>query len=303
MGHEGEEDEVFVPLRLFYGGRPGDQREQERDRRMADRVDSRRERGGRPAARARGLSREDIVATAIAIADAEGTDAVSIRRIARDLRVGPMSLYWHVSSKEELHRLMLEVVQGEIEAPEPTGDWRADVRTYAASTRAALLRHPWAIDFLGIGPPSGPNDARNLERLLAAVDGLGLDASTSLWALLTIGTYVMGAVLREVQEMRWERAVGEITARMSETEVSERLADFGRRIRESGRYPHIAKIADANIDPDAPETRDERFEFGLSCVLDGIAARVRALPAEVHEHPAEAFRALLYPDRPRGSGS
>ena len=67
--------------------------------------------------RLRGLSRDDIVATAIAIADAEGTAAVSMRRIARDLHVGAMSLYWYVASKDELHQLMLEGLQGEIEAP------------------------------------------------------------------------------------------------------------------------------------------------------------------------------------------
>ncbi len=86
-----------------------------------------REHGGRPGGRARGLSRADIVDVAVAIADAEGTEAVSMRRIARDLRVGAMSLYWHVDSKEELHRLMLETVHAEIEAPSPSGDWRTDL--------------------------------------------------------------------------------------------------------------------------------------------------------------------------------
>jgi AcrR family transcriptional regulator len=275
VGEEDEDDGVFVPLRLFYGGSASDRREQERDRRMADRVGWRRERGGRPAPRARGLSRADIVATAVAIADAEGTDAVSIRRIARDLGVGAMSLYWHVSSKEELHQLMLEQVQAETEAPEPSGDWRADLRSYAGSARAALLRHPWAIDFIGIGPPTGPNDARNAERLVGALDGLGLDLPTTMWALMTIGTYVMGAALRDIQEARWQRANAETTAGMSEAEISQQLSEFERRIRASGRYPHIAKILDAGFDPDAPEARDDRFEFGLGCVIDGIAARIR----------------------------
>ena len=80
----------------------------------------------------RGLSRADIVDVAVAIADAEGTEAVSMRRIARDLRVGAMSLYWHVESKEELHQLMLDTVQAEIEAPPPSGDWRTDLAAYAS---------------------------------------------------------------------------------------------------------------------------------------------------------------------------
>ena len=224
----------------------------------------------------RGLSRDDIVATAIAVADAEGTAAVSMRRIARDLRVGAMSLYWYVESKDELHQLMLEAVHGEIEAAEPSGDWRADLAVYAHNYRAALHRHPWATDFLGVGPPSGPNDARNADRLIGALDGSGLDATITMWALLSVGTYVMGAALREIQEIRWHRAADEAQAEMTEEEVAAARGEFERMIRGAGRYPHLAKIFDADIDPDAPETRDARFEFGLDCVLDGITARIRA---------------------------
>lgn len=274
MEERGEDEEVFVPLRLFYAAGLADRRERDRERRMAGQMERRREHGGR-APRARGLSRADIVRAAIGIADAEGTGAMSIRRIARELGVGPMSLYWYVSSTEELHQFMLEELQAEIEAPEPSGDWRADLRSYAHNTRATLLRHPWAIDFLGIGPPSGPNDARNAERLIAAFDEAGLDLTTTMWALTAVGTYVMGAALREIQEARWQRAAAETTAGMTEAEVSEQLKEFSRRIREAGRYPHITKLIDSGIDPDSPDSQHERFEFGLSCVLDGIAARVR----------------------------
>jgi len=260
-----EDDEVFMPLRTVYRGHK----------------EARKGRGPEPR-RLRGLSRDDIVATAIAIADAEGTAAVSMRRIARDLHVGAMSLYWYVESKDELHQLMLERLQGEIEAPEPSGDWRADLAAYARNYRAALHRHPWAIDFLGAGPPSGPNDARNADRLLGAFDGLGLDPMIAMWALLTAGTYVMGAALREIQEIRWHRAADEARAEMTEEEVAAARAQFARMIRGRGRYPHLAKIFDADIDPDAPETRDERFEFGLGCVLDGIAARIRSALGEDH---------------------
>jgi AcrR family transcriptional regulator len=267
------EDEVFVPLRLFYAQAPDGRRGRDRGRRTAGRGERRRQQGGR-ASRARGLSRADVVRTAIAIADAEGTGALSIRRIARDLGVGPMSLYWYVESTEELHQFMLDQVQGEIEAAEPSGDWRADVHDYAHNMRAALLRHPWAVDYLGIGPPSGPNDARNAERLMAAFDGAEISLTAMMWALMTVVTYVMGAVLREVQEARWRHAVAETTADMTEAEVSDRLGEFNRRVRESGRYPHITKLLDSGIDPDSPDSQRERFEFGLTCVLDGIAAQV-----------------------------
>lgn len=281
MGEDLADDEgPFLPMRLFYAGGMDDPRgrhEQARERQIAEHVSRRREHGAQPAPRARGLSRADIVHAAVAIADAEGTEAVSMRRIAKDLQVGVMSLYWYIESKQDLHHLMLDTVQAEIEAAEPSGDWRADLTAYARSTRAAMHRHPWAMDHIGAGPPSGPNVARNGDLLIAALDGLGLDIMTTIWILMTVNTYVTGAALREIQEMRWERAAAETISAMAEDDIAEAFAEFDRRVRGSGRYPYLAKVIDAGIDPDAPETRDERFEFGLSCVLDGIAARITKL--------------------------
>jgi len=278
MGGNQEEEGPFLPLRLLRAVEENDRRarqERARERQIAAAVSRAREHGNRPGARARGLTRADIVDIAVAVADAEGTAAVSMRRIAKDLQVGVMSLYWHVESKEELHQLMLETVQAEIEAQVPSGDWRADLAAYARNTRAAMHRHPWAIDYIGAGPPSGPQDARNADRLIGALDGLGLDIMTTIWILMTLSTYVMGATLREIQEVRWHRAAEETMSGMPEGDIAEALAEFDRRVRGSGRYPYLAKVLDAGIDPDAPETRDERFEFGLSCVLDGIAARIK----------------------------
>ena len=279
--HEDDDEDVFLPLRPLIDGVLRDRRERDRERHVAAHADRHREHRGQPPRRqpprrVRGLSQADIVTTAIAIADADGTDAVSMRRIAREMRAGAMSLYWYVSSKEELHQLMLAKVQAESEAPEPSGDWQADLRTYARNARAALLRHPWAIDFIGSGPPSGPNDARNMERLMSAFGGLGLDIATTVYILTTVGTYVLGAALREVQEIRWERISAQALAGLTEAEVAEQFGEFGRRVRQSGRYPNLVRIMDEDFDPDSPQTRDERFEFGLGCVLDGIAARLPA---------------------------
>jgi AcrR family transcriptional regulator len=271
-----EDDDPFVPLRPILGTNPRDRHQLGREAQIAEHVTRHREHRGRPGRRARGLELADIVTAAVTVADAEGTDAVSMRRIARELNVGTMSLYWYVESGEELHRLMLERVSAEAEAPEPSGDWRADLIGYARTMRAALLRHPWAIDFIGVGPPSGPNDARNAERLLAAVDGLGLDITTALWVLMTVWTYVAGAALREVQEIRWQRSTEAVASAMAASDVATMFREFERRIRESGRYPQLVRAFDAGVDPDSPETRDDRFEFGLDCVLDGIAVRLRS---------------------------
>jgi AcrR family transcriptional regulator len=266
------DDDSFVPLRPIPSV-SGD-RARARERQLAGQVSRHRERGAKPPRPARGLSRTDIVAAAITIADVKGAESVSMRRVARELGVGAMSLYWHVESKERLHQLMLERVQAEASAPEPTGDWRSDLRSYAFTMREALLRHPWAIDFLGSGPPSGPNDARNAERLLATLDGLGCSPGTCMWIAMTVETFVMGAALREVQEIRWQRAMEEIKGTMDSSELAAMTAELEWTVHKSGRYPRIAAIIDSGIDPDAPESRQERFEFGLDCVLDGISSRV-----------------------------
>ena len=87
---------------------------------------------------------------------------------------------------------------------------------------------------------------------------------------------MVGAALREIQEIRWHRNLDETTADMTEAEVEALRDEFAQRIRQSGRYPHLTRIMDANFDPDSPETSDDRFEFGLDCLLDGIAAAIAA---------------------------
>lgn len=251
-----------------------DQREREREQRIHAHVSRHREHGRQLPRRDRGLTREEIVAIAIAIADAEGVDAISMRRIARELSVGVMSLYWYVASKEELHDLMLEAFEGEIAVPEPSGDWRADLGNFARSTRAGMLRHPWAVEVKGFRPPSGPNDAQNGERMLAALDPVGVDTQTLVNITMAVGTYVVGAVLREIKEIQFQRETEQAVAGMTEEEITAVRNEFARRITESDRYPHIARFVEDDIDPDSPDTRDERFEFGLECLLDGIAAKI-----------------------------
>ena len=89
-----DSDDLFLPLRPFVGGNLRDRRERERERRIAEHVSRHREHRDQAPRQVRGLSLPDIVDTAIAVADAEGTEAVSMRRIAREMRVGAMSLYW-----------------------------------------------------------------------------------------------------------------------------------------------------------------------------------------------------------------
>ena len=194
-----DDDELWAPFLAF---RPED-RHATRIRRH---VEQDMKRGARHVPRrAAALSRDEIVRTAIKVADAEGPDAISMRRIARELNAGTMSLYWHVASKEELLDLMIDAAQGEQLAPEPSGDWRADLRALTRGARAVLHRHPWMVDFIGGRPPVGPKALQNIERALASLDGLGLDKATVFTIVQTVSTYALGTVLREAQEVTGER--------------------------------------------------------------------------------------------------
>jgi AcrR family transcriptional regulator len=265
-------------------------REENREQRIAGHVQRQRARGelpdrhGEPPSRRsgpprrdRGLSQAEIVRTAIAVADAEGPDAISMRRIARELGAGVMSLYWYVESKDELLELMLDAIEAEIDVPEPSGDWRADLTDLAHRTRAALSQHRWALEHIGSRPPSGPNDVRNLERMLGLVEGTGVeDARVILGILMTVTTFVIGGVIREEQEIRFhlvqERAMADLTAE----EIRAERERYREWFQNSGDFPRIARLFKSGIDPDDPATRDERFQFGLDCVLDGIAVRLGA---------------------------
>ena len=256
-------------------------REAAREDRIAGHVQRHKARGAQPPRRDRGLSREEIVSAAIAVADAEGPEAISMRRIAREVGAGVMSLYWYVASKEELLDLMLDAIEAEIEVPEPTGDWRADLGAFAHRTRAALRRHQWAVEFIGTRPPSGPNDVRNLERLLSLLDGIGVDDYQVVMGIfMTVATFVIGAVIREAQEVRFQAEQERVEASMTPEEVQAEHERFRSWFESSGQYPHIARLMEAGIDPDDPNTRDERFQFSLDCVLDGIAARLAASRAK-----------------------
>jgi AcrR family transcriptional regulator len=233
------------------------------------RADSARTQHGR---REKVLSRDEIVLAAMSLADAEGASAVNMRRIAKEIGVGAMSLYWHVTDKEQLLDLMLDVVEGEAGTAEISGNWRDDVGRMARRRRRALLRHPWAVDFMSGRPPFGPNALLQIERSLSALDGLDLDTRTAVQILMTIDTYVTGSVLNELREIRVVQTHAQ--AGLTNIDIAAGIQDWRDRLDRSGLFVRVVRVFDDGIDPDAAETRDERFEFGLDCLLDGVTARL-----------------------------
>jgi AcrR family transcriptional regulator len=211
------------------------------------------------------LSRERIVSTAIALADAEGVDAISLRRIARELDVGNMTLYWHIASRDELLALMIDAVEGEFEIPAPSGDWRADLTTTARAIRTALVRHGWMASLIGFRRSVGPNELVHLEHALAMLTEapLELDVAAALRILMAMETYVLGFALRDQQELGIERAGG---SRLGVDDADGAVKGYMKRLGETGRYPNLTRMFREGI----ALSRDERFEYGLARMLDGV---------------------------------
>ncbi|GAA0225342.1 TetR/AcrR family transcriptional regulator C-terminal domain-containing protein [Saccharothrix mutabilis subsp. mutabilis] len=207
------------------------------------------------------LSRERIVRAAIRLADADGLDAVSLRKVAAELGVGPMRLYGYIATKEELLDLMVDAVHAEIR---PTGDgWREVLRSLAEATRRAAHRHEWLADLIGGRPQLGPDSLAASEAVLAAMGDIDLD--TVVPAVAAVNAYVVGAVRREIAERRAERASG-----MDQRQWQASYGPYLRRTLATGRFPALARVVHDGPHLDA----DETFRAGLDFLLDGIAARV-----------------------------
>ena len=184
------------------------------------------------------LSRDEIVAAAVALADAEGAEAINMRRIAKELGAGTMSLYWHVAGKEQLLNLMVDAVEAEGATVESSGDWRNDLAQIARRERASLLRHRWKLDFMA-GRPPGPNGLLNIERSLASLDGLALETRTAIQILTTVMTYVTGSVLNEQREIHVERE--QAAAGLSEAEIEAGMRAWWTSLERSALFPRLLR--------------------------------------------------------------
>ncbi|WP_206061252.1 TetR/AcrR family transcriptional regulator [Nonomuraea basaltis] len=213
------------------------------------------------------LTREAIVTAAIAIADAEGLAAVSIRRVATELGARAMTLYSYIERKEDLLALMLDEVAAEvlIDGPLPA-DWREALLLIARRERELVRRHPWRVDLISQGAVVGPNGLRHVEQKLAALDGLGLDRLTAWRILAAYNDYMSGFVVRESLERAAPRQRG-----INEAERAAVAEPYIKELVESGEFPRLAPMIEQGV-PGA----DDNFERGLRWLLDGIE---RDLPA------------------------
>ena len=208
------------------------------------------------------LNRERVLRAAVGIADDEGIEGLSMRRLGRELGVEAMSLYNHVAGKEDLERGIVEVVLAEIENPRPGGNWREEIRRTAVSSHDAFVRHRWSCSLLTDGRGVSRVRMEWMEAILATFRKAGFSPNLTHHAYHAIDSHITGFTL-------WQ--VG-MPFRTRE-ELVDLAAGFLSRIPVD-EFPYIVEHAQEHIAPPDPREKPE-FEFGLDLILDGLE-RLRA---------------------------
>jgi AcrR family transcriptional regulator len=231
-----------------------------------------------PGARKPRFKREQIAEVAMKIADAEGLEAVSMRRVANELGAGTMTLYHYVKNKSELFALMEDAMMGELLVPadELPGDWRGGMVAIARRSHEAHTRHPWVGLFQADEQaPGGPNGMRHFEQSLAVAARTGLPLEQQLEIIVQLDEYTLGFAMRD----RMMPAPGEHLddlAGLSPDGIEYMVHQLG-----TGEYPNVEALMEQEGDVIGVIKRmvalmldPGRFERGLDRLLDGIALEV-----------------------------
>jgi AcrR family transcriptional regulator len=203
------------------------------------------------------LSRERVILEAVALADENGIGALTMRRLADRLLVEPMSLYHHVANKDEILDGMVDVVFREIELPSTETDWKTAMRDRAASARAALRRHPWAVGRMESRSNPGPATLHHHDAVIGCLRSAGFSVALTAHAFSAIDSYLYGFA---IQELNLPFHSPEETAAMAETFLDQFPAD---------QFPHLAELTTQHVMQPGYDYGDE-FAFGLDLILDGL---------------------------------
>jgi AcrR family transcriptional regulator len=208
------------------------------------------------------LSRERVLRGAIAVADEGGIAALTIRSLAHELCVKPMSVYHHVANKDEIIDGIVDIVFGEIELPSADGDWRSQMGRRATSARQVLRRHPWAIALMQSRTSPGPATLRHHDANIATLRRAGFSTEMTAHAYALIDSYVYGFALSE--------AALPINGPETVADVAESMM----HLFSAETYPHLVEFTTEHILQPGYDFGDE-FEFGLTLILDALE---RSLP-------------------------
>jgi AcrR family transcriptional regulator len=232
-----------------------------------------------PADRKPRYSREQIAGVALRIADTEGFDAVTMKRIAAELGAGTMTLYYYVRNKTDIVTLMQDAILADMLIPgrELPAAWRDAITAVARRSRQVLMAHPWSMTSLN-DAQFGPNAMRHIEQSLAALAGTGLPAPVRLELNAAVDAYVFGNALQSIESLSRARAA------RSDPAAAAAALTAGVALLETGEFPELSKLYAAGSSSTEAETAGppmtedalaQQFERGLQALLDGLAARMR----------------------------
>jgi AcrR family transcriptional regulator len=212
------------------------------------------------------LSRERVLRTAVALADEQGLEWLSMRKLGQALGVEAMSLYHHVANKEDLVDGMIDLVFAEIELPSPEDHWKAGMRARALSARQVLGRHRWANGLMESRRAPGPANLRHHDSVIGYLRGAGFPLALVAHAYSALDSYIYGFAMAELM---LPLGTPEQTAEVAQAI----LARFP--VEE---YPHLAEFTVEHVLQPGYDYAEE-FEFGLDLLLDGIERAVPGTPA------------------------
>jgi len=223
-----------------------------------------------PGSRKPRFTRDQIAEIAVGIADREGFEALSMRRIAEELDAGTMTLYHYVRTKDDLVELMNDALMGEILIPagELSADWREALAQIARASFRSFRRHAWALSALR-GARFGPNSLAHFEQSLAALANAPFPYVDRIDVIGIVDDYVYGFILRAYEMLSNEEFTDDVPTAP--------LLDFLQERLDSGLYPHMrAMIGGSNTREQWTRVRrmldhDQRFERGLGALIDGLA--------------------------------
>jgi len=219
------------------------------------------------------LSRDRVLRAAINIADGAGLDALSMRKLAQELGVEAMSVYYYVANKDEILDGILNIVIAEFELANSGPDWQAAVRRSAISAHDVLMRHPWACNLMMSVKRVAPARMRYMESLLGRLREAGFSANMTHHAYHALDSHIIGSTL-------WEAGY------LSNKDLEDAAKRFVPTMLRD--YPYLAEHAEQHV---ARSTRKDvpEFEFGLDLILDGLE-KIRVRPRRRAPAPATARR-------------
>jgi AcrR family transcriptional regulator len=208
------------------------------------------------------LNRQIVLQTALELADRDGIDALTMRKLAQELAVEAMSLYHHVANKVQLQDGMIDLVFAQIDLPNKQHDWKSAMRDRAISALKVLIAHPWAVGLMESGSAPGPANLRHHNAVLACLRANGFSVAATAHAYSLLDSYIYGFALQQINLpfQTADQAADVLETMMVQTSVNE--------------YPYLMEIALEHVLKTGYSYANE-FEIGLDLILEGLE-RLRA---------------------------